>query len=238
MTDGINFLSKGKSQREQSMNLLNEIKKQLDNCDKNKIIADLGYNNKQTGMIKLNSLLSEDSLERWLNQSGYDLVHTGKTFLIELCCLLDMEENQYKTEIDTVLNKLKLIEEMPQPYIFVNTAFKRKNEPIFVLSLSEHIRRIYPDKIKVFESSDNGLCEAKRLLQDHYIETDGNLPVWGKILNYVYHVRNTKYVLSKDGEVLPDNKNIQESKASLLVNDRDITAFFRSEFEWPSPVDL
>jgi hypothetical protein len=209
------------------MDLLEEIKKRVESCDKNKIITDLGYNSKKKGMKKLNALLCVDSLENWLKEIDYDFLHTSRTFLIKLCTLVDIDEKICKSEIENIQNKLLVLNNKPRPYIIVNTDLKRNNESLLTLLLYfENYRRIYPSEINVFESSDNGLSEAKKLVKNHYIKNEGNLRFWGKIINYIYYINDSKYILSKDGEVLPDNDDIKEPDLGLFYGSRDISKFF------------
>lgn len=215
----------------EAANLLKQIKNKLYDVEKETIVTAVGYNNKKNGLKRLDALLSVDSTEEWLQNSGYDFVHSSESFLIKLCKVLCIKEDQYMEAINKAAHKLKLIAQMPQSYVFINTNFKRRNEPIFALAFSEGARRIYIDKTKIFESSDDGLSIVKKLVINNYNKTGGSLPMWGKIDNYIYHVHDKIYVLSKDGEIQSEKSEVFESKASLLVGNREIPPLFNLESE-------
>lgn len=103
-------------------------------------------------------------------------------------------------------------------YIFVNTNFKRKSEPIFALAFCEGRRRLALDKPKLIFKSDEEVFEIiGEFVKEHYIQEDADAGIWGKIVNYVYHHKDGQtYVFDKDGELLEDVK-VQESRARLSL---------------------
>jgi hypothetical protein len=103
-------------------------------------------------------------------------------------------------------------------YIFVNTNFKRKNEPIFVLAALEHRRRLsLPKDDLVFKTDEEIFKIIGNLVKNHFIKTGGKLDLWGKIANYNYHHKDGKsYVFDTNGNMVADEKVI-ESKAILSL---------------------
>ncbi len=210
------------------MELLEHIKSRLSKVDVNQLAKPLGYNSPAKAHKRLNALISSGNVENWLRQGGYDFVHSNQSFLMKLCEVLDLDENLYLPVIDNIREKLKKLSAMPQPYIFVNTNFKRSSEPIFALAFMEGQRRIYIDKLAVLNSLDEGISIAVHLVTEHYKKSNGTLEMWGKIDNYVYHVNNKKYVLNHKGELLDSPHEIPESRASLFIGNREI-GFLKSE---------
>lgn len=213
----------------ETANLLKEIKIKLNGVKKEAIVSALGYCNKKKGIKRLNLLLTLDNTEEWLKRSGYDFVHSNKSFLIKLCDSLDIKEDYYMETINKTTHKLKLLSQMPQPYVFINTNFKRQSQPIFVLAFLENQRRIYINKIKVFESNDDGLSIVKEIVKNNYNKTNGRLTMWGEIDNYIYHVNDKKYILSRDGEIQSGKAEIFESKATLRIGNQEINTLFKLE---------
>ena len=204
------------------MELLEHIKSRLSNVDVNQLVKPLGYNSPAKAIKRLKALISAANVENWLRQGGYDFVHSNQSFLMKLCEVLDLDENLYLPVIDNIRENLKKLSSMPQPYIFVNTNFKRSSEPIFALAFMEGQRRIYIDKLDVLNSLDEGISIAIQLVREHYKKSNGTLKMWGKIDNYVYHVNNKKYVLTHRGEVLDAPPEIPESRTSLFIGNREI----------------
>jgi len=206
------------------MELLEQIKSKLNDIDVNQLVKPLGYNSPEKAHKRLNAFISAGNVENWLRKGGYDFVHSNQSFLIKLCEVLDFNEDIYLTVIDNICKRLRKLAAMPQPYIFVNTNFKRSSQPIFALAFMEGHRRIYIDKLEVLNSLDEGISIAKQLVAAHYKESNGTLKMWGKIDNYIYHVNDKKYVLNHNGEMVgPQGVEITESKASLFVGNREIT---------------
>ncbi len=206
-----------------TVKLLDQIKNRLENAEKESIVKSLGYNNKKNGLKRLGTLISTKNIEEWLKKNGYDFCHSNESFLLKLCDILEFDKADYLKPITKISDRLNAIDRMPNPYIFINTNFKRENQPIFALAFMERERKIYIDKVKVFDSRDDGLSMAKKLVQEHYQETQGVIPMWGTIDNYIYHTNNKKYIINKNGEIENNTKEIFESKAVLSISNRPIT---------------
>jgi hypothetical protein len=206
-----------------TVELLDLIKSRLEKTEKEPIVKALGYINKQKGLKRLDALIYTNSTEDWLRKSGYDLVHSNKSFLIKLCDVLGFDEDSCLKIIKKTTERLNAIDRMPAPYIFINTNFRRGNQPIFALAFMEGVRRISIDKVKVFDSSDDGLSIAKKLVKKHYQKTQGTIKMWGKIDNYIYYANDKKYIINKAGEIENDEIEIFESKAVLSIGNRPIT---------------
>jgi len=216
-----------------STNLLELIKNKLFDCEKEAIVTALGYNNKKNGLKRLDELISNDSILEWLQNSRYDFIHSSRSFLTKLCKVLHIQEHLYRGTINKICQKLKILAQMPQPYVFINTNFKRHNEPIFMLAYSENRRRLYIDKTKVLESYDEGLSIAKELVVNNFNKTNGSLPIWGKIDNYFYHVYDKVYIINRYGIIQSGNTEIYESKASLLIGNQEMSCLFNLKPDFP-----
>lgn len=103
-------------------------------------------------------------------------------------------------------------------YIFVNTNFKRKNEPIFALAFLENIRRLVIPKEKfAFKNDDEIFSLVSQIVQHHYKKTKNKLPLWGKIDNYFYyHKDGIVYTFDKNGTII-ENNNLDESRATISI---------------------
>jgi hypothetical protein len=92
--------------------------------------------------------------------------------------------------------------------IFVNTNFRRKNEPIFALAFCESSRHLkIPKDDLLFKTDEEIFAIIGDIIKQHYIETDGILAVWGKIVNYFYrHTDGNRYRFDTDGNLIIDEK--------------------------------
>jgi hypothetical protein len=119
---------------------------------------------------------------------------------------------QEELEIRAELQKFK------DSYIFVNTNFKRKSEPIFALAFCEVKRNIGLDKISLIYKTDEEIFHIiSEIIKEHYIDSDGNIGIWGDIVNYVYHHSDGEaYVFDTEGTIIRDI-DIFENRAILKL---------------------
>jgi hypothetical protein len=109
-------------------------------------------------------------------------------------------------------------EKFKECYIFINTNFKRKSEPIFALAFLEYKRHIsLPKDDLVFKSDKEIFKIIGNIVKNHFIASDGKINMWGKIANYNYHHKDgNSYVFDTHGNIIKDEKII-ESRAKLCL---------------------
>lgn len=105
-------------------------------------------------------------------------------------------------------------------YLFIDTNFKRKSEPIFVLAVMDNKRRLPYAKIGNFYfKSDNEILEiVSAFVKEEYFTCDGVVPLWGKIVSYNWHHLDGKvYIFDVDGSYKLSNTQVNESRATLSL---------------------
>ena len=110
------------------------------------------------------------------------------------------------------------------PYIFIDTHFHRNSEPIFVLAFMEVKRNIIIDKeLLVFKNEKEVFETIGKIVKNHYITSNGKLPLWGEIFTYVYHDTDSrKFVFDTDGTLYQSQGEIMESRAVLKIGNKII----------------
>ena len=105
-------------------------------------------------------------------------------------------------------------------YIFVNTNFKRKGEPIFVLAFLEAKRRIsITDELastnqeELFQNI--GAYVKNHYVKNHYVQNNGDLGTWGKIINYQVHLQDKVYLFDIKGNHLENAASVIENCATM-----------------------
>ena len=117
----------------------------------------------------------------------------------------------------------KELEKYRNNYIFINTNFKRKGEPIFALAFCESVRRIKLDSSKfIFKTLDEILVIISDIIKEHYIESQGNIGIWGDVVSYIYnHIDGEAYIFDINGNQI-ESEPVFESKAILTIQGKQL----------------
>jgi hypothetical protein len=205
------------------MKLFEKIKTNLETMDRQKLAKLMGYNNPAKFKKRLNKLLFCNRLEEWLETGEYDFVHSNESFVITLCECLSFNEDAFMPEIREARNARRDLTRMPQPYIFVNTHFKRTTEPIFVLAYLEKSRNLSIPKEQVYYSDDEGISMVLNMVKSHYKkQPNGELKLWGKIESYIYHVNHKIIEFDPLGNIIREGKDEHHSQATLFVGSKQL----------------
>ena len=208
------------------MTLLQQIQNKLQDRDLTEIISALGYKSSKNKKVlqALTLLLDAEEIDAYLDTSYYDFKYNSRTLLKAICKELKISKIDYAVSIDTYVDNKRRLEALQNPYIFVDTNFKRLGEPIFALAMLEGKRRIKLDK-KAFslKSKDEIDTHVGRMVKLHYKWKNGKLPMWGEIRAYLfYDTQGKRTVYSVLGEVIEDD-TVQESRATLKIKKNFIT---------------
>lgn len=211
------------------MNLLHAIKQALEKNNHDELLRTMGYHNLNVGHKTLQKFLDIGSIYLWLKNGYFDIKYNSEEFLQHLLEALDLtsecddELKRYKRHLDAIRAMRNA------PYIFIDTHFKRKGEPIFVLAMLEGRRHIPIDKeLLVFKSEKETLEIIGAIVKNHYISSKGKLQLWGDIFTYIYHnTDGKKFVFSSDGTLSQNQDAISESRAELRIGNQIIKGIKR-----------
>ena len=199
--------------------LFDEIKVKLHKANANNIIKGMGYKSTKTGFKTLEKFLACSNICDWLISGHYDFCYNSKEFLEKLTTQLEVNPKLYIAEINQCTKIKNEHKKIKNCYIFVNTNFHRTTQPIFSLAFMEGHRRLTPPKQSLMFKTDKQIFNnISKLVKKHYQETQGELSMWGKIDNYVYHhFDGRKYVLDSNGCLIDFNTDIYESIATITI---------------------
>ena len=100
-------------------------------------------------------------------------------------------------------------------YIYIDTNFKRRGEPIFALAMAQYLRYIsltpFLDEL-CFKALDEQLNIISKIIKDYYQKTK-SLPVFGDITGFKLCLLGKNYALDTDGNFI--QKEIFECIATL-----------------------
>jgi hypothetical protein len=180
------------------------------------VSKELGYKSEQRGANSLDKFLKTKNLSNWIDNGFYDFKFTSLNFYKTLAKLFDASDEEIEQDLKEAKIYKKEYDSFVHSYIFVNTNFRRKNEPILVLSILESKRRLLL-KIEnlMFRSDEDILKKVGTIIRRHYRLKKGTLPVWGDIKNYQYHHKDDKtYLFDIYGNYIP-NDGVCESLATI-----------------------
>jgi len=196
------------------MNIKNKLEKQIRNelklQSKNNIIKKLHYNSLKKGEKALDQFIKSKNLNNWLYSGFYDFKYTALGFFLQLCYISKIDEKKINNFLIENKKYHKEMKEISNSYIFINTNFKRKNEPIVSLAFSEFKRRLkLPTNQLMFKKEKDVLIFISDFVKNHYINTNGKIGIWGNIINYVLYYKKNKYFFNTKGEQI-SNSNGKE----------------------------
>ena len=191
------------------------IKEKINLYNKDDLSKKLGYSNKVKFEETLNKFLQFSDLNQWFEKGHYDLVNNAEDFFIKLSKALDIEDSLINRELKEINLYKQEVEKFKDSYIFVNTNFKRKNEPIFALAFCENQRRIalYKKENLLFKTIDEIFEILSKEIKEHYLQNEGNLKIWGKINSYHVHLFEKIYVFDINVDSTINNEIVVENRA-------------------------
>jgi hypothetical protein len=206
------------------MTLLDTIKERLDHTSHDEVIRKMGYINIKTGRRSLENFLASGGIQSWLERGCFDMHHSSSSFLLALVEALELPVDEARKEIDKHSHRKEQIRSMKNVYIFVDTGFKRRGEPIFLLAMAESLRHIKIDKAFCLDHSKEEILQhISETVKAHYEANNGKLAVWGEIQRYVYQdAEGNETYYSVEGEILEDAPEVKENSASLRVGNQVI----------------
>ncbi|MFK5926560.1 MAG: hypothetical protein QM483_08025 [Desulfuromusa sp.] len=205
--------------------LLVTIKAKAQCCDLTEVVRLMGYQRPGKALERLNLMLSAPNLLKCFDKSGFDFKYSNREFVLKLGNILDIPQSAITDGIEAMNREQVRIEKMFQPSIFINTKFKRQNQPIFVLAMLEGSRRINISKDDVLQNQTAELQRIKQIVINHYKKNSGELKLWGRIYQYIYSFEvNQTLAISPNGKVTNDD-GYQQQKASLTLKGKDLCKF-------------
>ncbi len=185
------------------MNLEN-LKKAIQNENLELLSKKVGYSNQAKFEKSLNTLLESDSIHSFFYKGHYDLLYTAQDFFSHLALALGFDKEEVNQVLASFGDYEKEIEKFKDAYIFVNTNFKRKSQPIFALAALESKRRLslFDLEILLYKNRDELIEIFRGMVKNHYKKTKGKLHTWGDIADYQIHLQDEVIILDPEGNVL------------------------------------
>ncbi len=218
------------------MTPLELIQQELNNANLNEVIDYIYENIKiakspRSRIVFLKkSLLPKEEIATYLQDilkanDPYNLKNDKRRyeeFLEYLCEVLNISTLDYEIFMEACREMKRRYDVLEQPYIYVDTHFKRKGEPVIALAMMEGRRRIMIDKENYLNrSEEENLRTVAYTVKLHYKWRGGKLALWGKIRGYLYYDgQGKRTVFDCLGDIIEDD--IYESKASIKLGNKTL----------------
>jgi len=185
----------------------------LANRDINEVARQLGYKTPEKVSARIQTITDSPCLA--LDKSSFDFRYSTPELVKKLCEILNIPELLYTKIIrETEVNILRQQQKF-KPYIYVETNFQRKSEPVFALAAMES-KRYIPIESSLYDLPLNDLLDhVKKIVKRNY-QKQASLPLWGEIKQYAFFCdEHTVIVLSPQGQLIDALPSYIRSKAIL-----------------------
>ena len=182
------------------------------NSDKKALSKSLGYVREQNFTRALANLEAAKSLDEFITKGHFDWAHSSETLILAL-------SKHFALNIDAELSEVqKLYNERVKfrgSYIYIDTDFRRKSEPIFALAMAQNLRYIsltpFLDEL-CFKALNEQLEVVSKITKSYYQKTQ-TLPIFGAITGFKLYFLGKNYSLDTNGEFI--DKEIYEQIATI-----------------------
>lgn len=189
-----------------------QLKILIQNSDKKALSKALGYVREQNFTRALANLEAAKSLDEFITKGHFDWAHSSETLILAL-------SKHFALNIDAELSEVqKLYNERVKfrgSYIYIDTDFRRKSEPIFALAMAQNLRYIsltpFLDEL-CFKALNEQLEVVSKITKSYYQKTQ-TLPIFGAITGFKLYFLGKNYSIDTDGKFV--DKEIYEQVATI-----------------------
>jgi hypothetical protein len=202
----------------EKMDAFTSIKLQLSSSNLEDIAKKLGYKSTDKGIKSIEAFINAKNLYFWFKKGFYDFKYDSFKLFQALAKIFNISNKEIADALEEERVFSKEYESYKNSYIFANTNFRRKNEPIFALAFLEQKRRFFIKKEYLLFKSDEEVFEIiSKIVRRHFKITKGKLVVWGDIQSYQYHHKDGEiYVFDTNGNLVQDKPSF-ENEAVLQL---------------------
>lgn len=175
----------------------------------------LGYRTTAKVMVRVDEIINSRYLG--LDKSGFDLRYSTPELVRKLAEVLSIPALLCDTVIEEIQAELLAENNKFSPYIFIETDFKRKSEPVFMLAALQSQRYLPIEEKTQSLSLNEQLDVVSQQIKVHY-QQQTSLKLWGEIQKYVFNYNESSALqFSTKGELLEAVEDYVYSKATLTI---------------------
>jgi len=166
------------------------------------ILRAMGYQKPTSANLERLKSVVEDP-EFGLNDAGFDFKFSSEDFLRTLCSVVGSDPALTERRISSLVQYIHEENAAFKPFIWVDTGFTRKGQPLFALAACEQQRYLSFSKGFWRRPLSKQLSLAQCRIREHFFETGGELGIWGEVEQYwFYYEKDAAYLLARNGELI------------------------------------
>jgi len=136
---------------------------------------------------RLRKVIEDPELGLSPTSTAFDWRYSSKAFIYALARQAELDECWVESELERIEEEIETLRAGFKSYLWVDTHFKRGNQPILVLAACEGSRYIRLNEVISHWPLEQQLAHAAPIVRKHYAESEGMLAIWGKIQSYRYY---------------------------------------------------
>ncbi|MEX1196326.1 MAG: hypothetical protein WEB57_00500 [Pseudohongiellaceae bacterium] len=161
---------------------------------------------------RLRAVISDPDLG--LGSSHFDFRFSGFEFATRLFRVLALDD--LLPQLQAIRQRIDEDNAAFKPYLFVDTGFRRKSQPVFVLAAMEHYRYLHFEKAFWRLPTNQQLRCASDRVRDHFAESGGELSIWGVVQRYWFFYQPGRALqLLPNGQLVSDEAYRIPSRATF-----------------------
>lgn len=189
------------------------------------VASKIGYANTKKGEKRIRRVVNDKSLN--LLHGGWDGVFAAEAFLKKLLTVVGLNLKQLNLQKE--FDEMQLIARDEnfgfQPWIFIQTNFKRSGQSILSLAFLENSRRLKINKSIKRLGRDAQIEQLRKIVDKHYNslvkvkEGGAIINFWGKVDHYICHIDKEKVTsLYPNGQIKAElNYDVNHGSATLFL---------------------
>ncbi|WP_290525725.1 hypothetical protein [Alcanivorax sp.] len=181
------------------------------------ILKKMGYSEfDQSHLARLNRVLNDPD---WgLLDGGHDSHYSDEAFFRSFCAVMEVDANIVDAVISDIIKAHQDRIAAFKPYLWVDTGFTRKNQPLFALAAMEQFRHLYFDSQFLRLPMPLQMKKARRSIRKHMADTGGELQMWGAIRQYwFFHSIDRAILLDVNGDIIGEREGPVPSLSSCSL---------------------
>jgi len=186
------------------MTLEKKIIEKLEQISHHEVLKAMGYTRVEKHIERLKLFNKINDIYLWLKDGSFDYLYDSQGFVKKLIQVLKISSTDTDELISKYMMILNQVNNQQEPYIYIDTKFKRRGKSMHDLYKQRYKQRIMVRKESLLLlNHDECLDMIQALIKEHHIQTQGDLGILGEVRFYYFsNSSGNIYGFDKYGERL------------------------------------